>query len=132
MTFDLSVSVGGYRAATERLETSVNNLVNSRSTAKLEQDGTFSNEPYRPQQVQPIAQAEGGVGTVKLERANPTVREYQPQSAVADAEGFVEVPNVDAATEIVNQTIASYDAKANIRAIQIQSEIFESTLDIFT
>ena len=34
--------------------------------------------------------------------------------------------------ELVNQLIASYDAKANLKAIQIQADIFENTLDIFT
>ena len=132
MVVDLSVSLSGFRAATERFETSANNIANSNSTARLENDGSVSNEPYRPQAVQAVAQAQGGVGTVIAELDNPTVRRFDPQNAVADDEGFVEVPNVNVADEFVRLAIASYDAEANLRAIQVQDEIFESTLDIFT
>lgn len=132
MVADLSISLGGFRAATERFETSANNLANSNSTARLQNDGSVSNEPYRPQTVQAVTQGQGGVGTVVTEQANPTVRRFDPDNAVANEQGFVEVPNVNVAEEFVKLAVASYDAEANLKAIQVQDEIFESALDIFT
>ena len=132
MVADLSVSLGGFKAATERIETSANNIANRDSTAKLEQDGSFSNEPYRPQTVQTVSQQQGGVTTVRSERDNPTVERYEPSSGVADENGFVEAPNIDPAQEFINLSIASYTAEANLVAIQRQDEIFEATVDIFT
>lgn len=132
MVADLSVSLGGFRAATERFETSANNLANRDSTAKFENDGTVSNEPYRPQAVQAVSQGQGGVSTVRSDQVEPTVRRYEPNSAVADENGLVEAPNVRTEEEFVKLSIARYDAEANLKAIQVQNEIFEATLDIFT
>ena len=130
MPGDFAVAASGFRVATERFETSVNNLVNANSTAQLETDGSFSNTPYRPQTVQPVTQPQGGVTSVTVERDNPTVPSFEPSNSLADENGFVETPNVDVAEEAVNQIIASYDAQANLSAIRIQDEILEATVDI--
>lgn len=128
----LSSGLAGFKAASERLENSVNNIANKDSTVKLEKDGSFSNEPYRPQTVQPVSQAEGGVGTVTTPRDPATISRFEPSSVVADENGFVQAPNVDLAQEIIEQTIASYDAQANLKSIKVADELFESVLDIFT
>lgn len=128
----INTSLSGYKAAVQRVETASNNIANQHSTAKLE-SGQVSNEPYIPQRVQAVTQGDSGGVTTQLVDANPaTIREFRPDSQVADEEGFVETPNVDIARELVDSRIASYDAQANLKAIQIQSKLLESALDIIT
>lgn len=119
-------ALSGYKAATERLSVSAENIANQFSTSRVE-NGKVTNEPYVPQRVEAISQAEGGVTTERVAKEPASVPRLN--SSTGELEN---VPNVNLEEEIVNQVIASYDAKANLRSIQIQNELFKSALDIFT
>ena len=82
--------------------------------------------------VQPVTGAAGGVETITVEQAEPTIQRFEPDSPVANEEGFVEAPNVDVARELVTQSIARYTAEANLTALEVQNETRESLLDILT
>lgn len=127
----ISNALTGYKAATERLNVSAENLANQFSTARVE-NGKVTNEPYVPQTVQAISQEEGGVATRVVDKEAAFVKRFNPDSPNADANGLEDVPNVDTAEEAVNQVIASYDARANLKIIKVEDEIIQSALDIFT
>jgi flagellar basal body rod protein FlgC len=61
---------------------------------------------------------------------NPTTKYYAPDSSQADDYGFVNAPNVDVAKQLVDQQIASYDYKANLKAIKIASGMEQNLLDM--
>lgn len=123
-------SLAGLHVAAKRVQVASNNIANQNSTAKLE-NGVTVNEAYKPQRV--VQTTEGGVPKATIQTAeNPTQKLYLPDSPQADEYGFIEYPNVDTARELVELKIASYDYKANLKAIAAQDEQYKSLLDILS
>lgn len=127
----LNIALSGFNAANQRLTVAAQNLANQQSTTQRV-DGAVVDRPYQPQEVVQSSQANGGVSTEVRPRDNATVDVYQPENPNADDNGVVQYPNVDTAEELVNARIASYDAKANLKLIKIQDDLFKNTLDIIT
>ncbi|MGE0755007.1 MAG: flagellar basal body rod protein FlgC [Alphaproteobacteria bacterium] len=124
-------ALSGLRAASTRISVSANNLANQQSTS-TRVGGQVLQEPFRPQRVEQVSQSTGGV-LARVRDASPaTIKVYDPTSPAANSEGLVELPNVDTATELVNQRIATYDYKANLTSIKAQDDLQQSLLDIFT
>lgn len=131
MVSPINTAISGLFAASRRLSVSANNIVNQGST-RTQVDGVETNTPYTPKQVVQISQATGGVITRVIDKNPATVGVFIPDHPDADAEGVVQFPNVDIAEELVNQKIASYDYKANLKTIKVQDELQKSLLDIFS
>jgi flagellar basal-body rod protein FlgC len=129
MTSVFSIAVSGLNAASQRLAVSAQNIVNKDSTKTLK-DGQVIDEPYHAQQAQSISNALGGVSVVVKDANPPTTVTFNPDDPSADANGAVRVPNVDLETELVNQSIAAYDFKANLKSIKTQDDMLSSLLDI--
>lgn len=126
-----NASISGFSAATQRLTVAANNIANQEST-KTVKNGVETNQPFQPQEVVQTSLETGGVKTDVRTRDNPTVKVFAPENQDADEQGFIEVPNVNTAEELVNAKIATYDARANLNAIKVQQKLFENTLDIIT
>ncbi len=127
----INSALSGLSAATRRLQVSAANIANMQSTQRVE-NGNVVNSPYVPQRVQQISQAGGGVSTL-VQDVNPAAtRIFDPEDPQADAEGFVAYPNVNLENEIINQKIATYDYKANLKTLKIQDELEQSLLDILS
>jgi flagellar basal-body rod protein FlgC len=129
MISSFNVSLAGLNAAAKRLQVSATNIANQFSTATIK-DGQLVNEPYKAQRAQQVSNNLGGVSVVVRDANPPTVTAYAPGSPNADANGQAEIPNVSMEDEFINQMIASYDYKANLKAIQTQNHLFENLLDI--
>ena len=56
--------------------------------------------------------------------------QYDPGHPDANAEGYVEMPNVNPVTEMVDLISASRGYEANVTAIQTAKTMFSKTLDI--
>jgi len=126
----LATSLSGMLAAAKRVSTSASNIANQQSLVGEAADGALSNKPYVPQDVVQISDEAGGVNAVLQNRNPASVQAYRPDSPLADSEGLVQEPNVNTDTELVNQTIAAYDFKANLKALKVQDELQRSVLDI--
>ena len=127
----INSALSGLAAASKRLQVSANNIANMHSTRTVV-DGNEVVSPYIAQQVQQISQAGGGV-TTRVQDVNPrSTPIFNPEDPDADANGFVAYPNVSLENEIVNQKIASYDYKANLKTIKVQQEMEQSLLDILS
>lgn len=124
-----AVSLSGMNAATARLDNSAKNIANMESTSRIERGETIK-APYQPTDVVTLSQEAGGVITVQKERDNATVPVYNPDSADADSEGMVKMPNVDLAQEVAEQKMATYDFKANLKMLKTQKEMDDHLLDI--
>ncbi len=129
MTSVFSISTSGLYAAAKKLEVSAGNTANVNST-KTVKDGVVTNEPYHAQIAQSISNAQGGVTVKVKDAAQPTKTIFDPTAENADANGNSLAPNVNLDHELVNQRIASYDYKANLKAIRVQLNLDKSLLDI--
>lgn len=139
-TLSAAVAAAGSALTAERvrLEASVSNLANAESTRGP--DGT----PYRRRDVV-LTSADVGAFDAALGRANAAVgvkvaavvedqsafrRRYEPSHPDADAEGFVSLPNVDPAEEMVDMLSAARAYQANLTAIGLIRDLVQRSLDL--
>ena len=120
-----------------RIEAAVSNLANAESTRGP--DG----QPYRRRDVVLEEQAVdfdtalGKAGTSVgvrvagvVEDQTPFQRVFQPSHPDADADGYVALPNVDEAEEMVNMLGAARAYQANLTAISLVRDLIQRALDI--
>ena len=115
-----NIALTGLNAAETRLSVSANNIANQ-SSAKQLVNGKVVNQPYTPQQVQQTSLPGGGT--------QAQVADINPATVTV---GGQPLPNVDQSNEIVQQSIASYDFKANLKTIKVQDQMQKSLLDIIS
>jgi flagellar basal-body rod protein FlgC len=134
----LAASASALTAERTRLEASVSNLANAESTRGP--DG----RPYRRRDVVLATDTVGtfdsalgrasGVAGVKvaavIEDQSPARRRYEPSHPDADAEGFVELPNVDPAEEMVDMLSAARAYQANLTAVSLIRDVVARALEL--
>jgi len=125
--FDIAGSA--LAAQSQRMNVSASNLANADSVAGP--DG----EPYRARQVmfesQAGAQSVGGVRVSQvLESDAPLKREYRPHHPLADAQGYVLMPNVEPVDEMVNMIAASRSYQANVEVLNTSKQLLNKTLTL--
>ena len=126
-----SVAVSGLQAAQKRVNVSASNIANARSASERDSTGNVVNKAYEARRVELTAQANGGVNANVVIDENPTVTVQAVSGDVLAAEdGSIELPNVDYAEELVEQQIATYDFRANLRVLETQKEIQETLIDV--
>ncbi|ANE74099.1 flagellar basal body rod protein FlgC [Dickeya solani] len=126
--FDISGSA--LSAQSQRLNVSASNLANADSVTGP--DG----QPYRAKQVvfevdAAPGQATGGVKVAKVvEDPSPEKLVYQPGNPLADAKGYIRMPNVDPVNEMVNTISASRSYQANVEVLNTTKSMMLKTLTI--
>lgn len=130
------ISASGLTAERLRMEVVANNLANAHTTR------TAEGGPYRRQQVifravydDTIGQAkQGQFRGVKVVGIRPDESEftqlYMPGHPDANEDGFVLMPNVSTANEMVDLMTASRAYEANLKALQSFRQITESALSL--
>ena len=138
----INISGSGLSAERLRMDVTAENLANAQSTRGP--DG----QPYRRKEVV-LQQAEGGfesalrtasAGSTSggrgvevagiVEDQTPNRQVYDPGHPDANAQGYVEMPNVDSVTEMVDLISASRAYEANVTAMQTAKTMFTRTLDL--
>jgi len=125
-SFDISTSA--LCAQRVRLDTIASNIANVDSVKGA--DGT--NQPYR--RVFPVFSAQRkdggtGVGVEKVvEDQADFSKRFEPGNQLADAQGYVQYPNVNLSTEYINALEASRAYEANVTAIETTKGMISSTL----
>jgi flagellar basal-body rod protein FlgC len=121
-----------------RIEAAVSNLANAESTRGP--DG----KPYRRRDVvlqttdvgtfdAALGAARGAVGVkvaAVVEDQAAFKRRYEPSHPDADADGFVQLPNVDSAEEMVDMISAARAYQANLSAIGLMKDLVQRALDL--
>lgn len=126
--FDISGSA--LSAQSQRLNVSASNMANADSVTGP--DG----QPYRAKQVVfQVAglpgQPTGGVRVSEVvEDPSPARLVYQPGHPLADAQGYVRMPNVDVVGEMVNTLAASRSYQANVEVLNTSKSMMLKTLTI--
>jgi flagellar basal-body rod protein FlgC len=142
-----SINVSGSALSAERLRMDVTaeNLANANTTRTaeggayrrkvvvLQQQGAgsaFGNQ-LASEMRRGGGQRPAGVQVAGIaEDATPNKRIYEPGHPDADAQGYVERPNVDSVTEMVDLISASRTYEANVTAMQTAKTLFHKTLEL--
>ena len=143
----INISGSGLSAERLRMDVTAENLANAQTTRGA--DG----QPYRRKEVvlqqrdgagsfgSMLNTAMGGnrsgepaargveVGGIVEDQSGPRLV-YDPGHPDANAQGYVEMPNVDSVTEMVDLISASRAYEANVTAMQTAKSMFAKTLDI--
>lgn len=134
-----SIALSGLLAQAQRIAGSASNVANARTTgARPDPAGVIPENqpaPYRPVDTvqQSVVGADGqglGTSTTYQPRRPATVAEYSPDSAFADKNGLVDAPNVDLASEAIDQTIALRAYQANLKAFETADEMTREALNL--
>jgi flagellar basal-body rod protein FlgC len=137
----LDISASGLIAERTRMDVTSQNLANAQSTGYRRQDvvlresgGGFANVLGRA--VGEGTPAAGGSGQRGVEVAGvvtdrgPQRRVYDPGHPDADAQGYVELPNVNAVSEMTDLISASRAYEANVTAMNTAKQMFSKTLEL--
>lgn len=115
----VSTAMSGMRAAEARMQASAENIANLNSTVRTQQVGAMTREVYSPTRVQQTSMATGGVQVNRQQTAPTTQRSSDP-----------EMSNTDLAGEVVEQQVATYGFKANLKVLEAADKMTQSLLDI--
>lgn len=127
----MATAASGMRAQATRLRVTSENLANVSSAA-----ATPGGTPYR-RKVISFAQAVDratGAGLVQVSRISgdqtPFRRVYDPSHPAADAQGYVQMPNVSDVVELADSREAQRSYEANLAMLTQARTLFSKTLDI--
>ena len=124
-----NVSGSAMSAQAQRLNVVASNLANADSATSA------SGEAYRAKQVVFAAvPTEGGGTGVRVQQvvedAAPLRQVYDPKHPMADAKGFVNMPNVNPVDEMVNMLSASRSYQTNVETMNAAKTLLLKTLTI--
>lgn len=137
----LSVSASGMSAQRVRAELLVENIANAETTRTPEggpyrrKDAVFMSDPLRPSfasvfDSQLSAPLTGvTVAEVVVDQREPE-RRYSPGHPDADAEGYVAMPRVSPAEDMVDLMGATRTYQANVAAIAAVKDMIHRSLDL--
>lgn len=130
--FDIAGSA--LSAQSQRMNVAASNMANADSV--VGPDG----QPYRARQVvfqvnpaagQALGQEIGGVRVAGVvQDQSPLKMVYDPKHPLADAQGYVSMPNVDPVAETVNMIAASRSYQANVEVLNTAKALMQKTLTI--
>ena len=125
-----NVAGSGMAAQSQRLNVVASNLANADSTTSA------NGQPYRAKQVVFSAtsvngsNAQGVKVTAVVEDNSPMKMIYDPKHPMADAQGYVAMPNVDVVGEMVNMISASRAYQNNVDVMNTSKTLLLKTLTI--
>ena len=122
-------------AQSQRLNVSASNIANAESAVGP------NGQPYKARhvvfQMTPLANAAaqtagvGGVRVAQVKQDNSPGRlQYDPKNPLANAEGYVLMPNVDVVAETVNMISASRSYQANVEVVNTAKSLMMRTLTL--
>jgi flagellar basal-body rod protein FlgC len=128
VTSPVDIAVSGLRAESVRLKVIANNIANVNSSR------TPDGKPYRRQDTI-LASTKEPLSGVKVVKISPDTstdfqRVYQPGHPDADKDGYVQMPNVQLPTEMMNLVVASRAYQANSAVLKRYQEISDATLEL--
>lgn len=125
----LQTAVSALRAAATRVNTTANNIANAR-TVGTPGSTDPATQAFQPQDVVQSSLATGGTVARTVDRQPGTSPAFDPNNTLANAQGFVDAPNVDLASELVEFKAAEAGFKAAAALIRAEDERTDTLLDI--
>jgi flagellar basal-body rod protein FlgC len=127
----MQLAFSGMTAQGQRLKVIAENLANTDSTAR-----TPGGEPYRRKVVtfRAVLDRTLGADTVAVGRpvtvSGKLERKYDPGNPAADADGYVQMPNVNPVIELMDMRDAQQSYQANLSVIDAAKSMISHTLDL--
>jgi flagellar basal-body rod protein FlgC len=124
------IAGGAMTAQSHRLNTVASNLANADSATGP--DGT----PYRAKQVvfSTVPVNDAGAAGVRVsevvEDTSPLKKIHDPKHPLADAQGYVSMPNVNVVDEMVNMISASRSYQNNVEVMNTAKTLLLKTLQL--
>lgn len=143
LNFGFDVSASALTAQRLRMDVISSNIANAETTRASYVNGEY--QPYKRKTVvfEPVQQQSfssmldnqmKGVSGLKVskieEDSEPFKLVYNPSHPDANAEGYVQMPNVDVTKEMVDMISASRSYEANVTAINASKAMFAKALEI--
>lgn len=126
-------AVTGLMAQRVRMNVIANNIANVGST-RTASGGAFRRQMaiFKGEQLQPgIRPDRFGVKVSRIvDDPSPFKRVFEPQHPDADADGYVEYPNIDVFTEMANLVSAQRGYEANIAVIVSGKQITQKAMEL--
>jgi len=122
----MDIAVTGMQAQSRRMKVISANIANVSTSKGL--DG----EAYRRQLVELMSDPDGGVkvGRVTVDNVTPLREISAPGHPDADADGMVEMPNVDLPIELIHLSEASRSYRANAAVMKRYMEMVDLTTEL--
>lgn len=125
MIASMGISSTGLAAERLRMDTIANNLANANTSR------TAAGTPFRRQSVVFAPHQQGGVQVLGLsEDLSPFREVYEPGNPLANAQGMVQLPNVNVVNEMVDLISATRAYEANITAFNAAKTMMQKALEI--
>lgn len=127
----IHIALSGLAASTKRVATSASNIANLTTTGSIEEGGKAPYSSLTTTQENININGEGaGVKASTIPQNTPFVPSFDPDSPFANSEGIIGVPNTNLAEEAVNISLAETTFKANLKIIEIASELQEEVVNL--
>lgn len=127
----MAIAAAGMKAQGDRLRVVAENIASADATGKS------PNElPYRRKMVvfENVLDKEMGVNTVKVGKRTYDMSEfrkkYDPTHPAADAQGYVQYPNVNSIVEMMDMREARRGYEANLNVIEVSKSMLARTIDM--
>jgi flagellar basal-body rod protein FlgC len=134
----LSVSASGMAAQRTRAALLVENIANAETTRTQEggpyrrKDAIFQTSPVASDFASELdSQLETGVtvSAISIDQ-RPPEKQYSPSHPDADADGYVSMPHMNPAEDMVDLTGANRSYQANVAAISSVKDMIQKTIDL--
>ena len=123
----VDIAISGMRAHGKSVEVIHSNVANIRTT------DAGKGEPYRRLEATLKADGEGlsgvSVGKISADKGD-FLRILDPGNPEADAEGYVSMPNIDLAKEMINLNMATRAYQTNAAILKRYQKMVETSLEL--
>jgi len=129
--FDIAGS--GMSAQSVRLNTTASNLANAESISGTEGGAYKVRNPVFQAMMDNLSadRSSVGVAVTEIQESNAAPRKmHQPDNPLADADGYVYMPNVNAIEEMANMISASRSYQSNVEIMNTTKQLILRTLQI--
>lgn len=118
-------------AQSTRLNTVASNLANAESVVGDPAQAYKQREPmFQSVQIDTEHGLTGVRVTEIAESRTPPLKRYEPGHPLADAEGYVYVPNIDPVAQMVNMISASRSFQSSVEMLNTAKELAVATISI--
>ncbi len=123
----IDIAISGLRAQGKNMSVISSNVANARTT------NAGNGEPYR--RLEAIFKADRkGISGVSIDKIAQDMSDFQkildPGNPDADEQGYVTMPNVKLATEMMNLTLATRAYQANAAVLKRYQRMVETALEL--
>ena len=131
LTSSMSISAAGMKAQSARIRMISENIANAKSTGIVPGE-----DPYRRKTITFSSVMDRDIGAFKVEVGrmgldrSPFKRAHMPYHPMADATGYVNMPNVNTLIEMADLREAQRSYEANVSVIENARSMLMRTVDL--